>query len=140
MTRLFFLAAFALSLTACFTLKPQTAKAPPAPPAKSVSLGERSVDFRSDHDEFNVGVDDGLFRSLYFVVEKNDIEIQNLTVVYGNGEREKIGTRLVFTEGSRSRLVDLRGGERRISSILFNYKTIGEWQDGKAHVIVYGVR
>jgi hypothetical protein len=137
MTKLFFLAAFALSLTACFTLKPQAAL---TPPPKSVSLGERTVDFRADHDEFNVGIDDGLFKSLYFVVEKNDIEIQNLTIVYGNGEREKIGTRLVFTEGSRSRLVDLRGGERRITSILFNYKTIGEWQDGKAHVTVYGVR
>ena len=35
------------------------------------------------------------------VVEKNNIEIVNIVVVYGNGEREKFGTRLVFREGSR---------------------------------------
>jgi hypothetical protein len=137
MKKLLVLAAFAMSLSACFTLTPRP---PLTPPANSVALGERTVDFRADHDEINVGNADGLFRSLYFVVEKNDIELLNLTIVYGNGEREKIDMRLMFNEGSRSRLVDLQGGKRRIQSIQFNYRTVGTWQDGKAHVIVYGVR
>jgi hypothetical protein len=73
-------------------------------------------------------------------VEKNDLELFNLVVIYENGERQGIETRLIFNEGSRSRLIDLVGGERRIKSIQFTYRTIGTWQEGKARVVVYGVR
>ena len=67
-------------------------------------------------------------------------EVFNLVVVFGNGEREKIDTRLVFREGSRSRLIDLPGGKRQIRTIQFSYKTVGRWYDGRARVVVYGVR
>jgi hypothetical protein len=48
--------------------------------------------------------------------------------------------RLIFNEGSRSRLIDLNGRERRINSIQFTYRTLGSWQEGKARVVVYGVK
>jgi hypothetical protein len=133
MKKILVLAAFALSITACvsFTV---------APPAGSVMLGERMVDFKSDHDVINVSSAEGLFRSLYFVVEKNDLEVFNLLVVYGNGEKEKLDVRLMFKAGSRSRTVDLHGDQRRIESIQFTYRTVGAWREGKARMIVYGVR
>ena len=109
-------------------------------PTGSISLGERFVAFRGDHDVVNVGPYDGAFRSLYFVVEDNDVEITNFVVTYGNGERERFDTRLVFTRGERSRYLELRGGERHIRSIAFTYRTAGEWRNGRAHVRVYGVR
>jgi hypothetical protein len=58
----------------------------------------------------------------------------------GNGERERLDTRLIFDAGSRSRLLDLQGGQRRIRSIQFTYRTLGDWQDGRARIMVYGVR
>jgi hypothetical protein len=126
------LVAFALFVSACMTVVAQ--------PEGSVMLGERMVDFRADHDVISVGNYEGFFRAISFQVEKNDIELFNLVVVYGNGEREKIGTRLVFHEGSRSRVVDLPGGKRRIKSIQFTYKTVGTWAEGRARVLVYGVK
>jgi hypothetical protein len=109
-------------------------------PAGSVTLGERFVPFRGDHDVIEIGPYDGRFRSLYFVVQDNDIEITSFVVTYSNGERERFDTRLVFDRGTRSRTVMLRGGERRIRNIDFTYRTIGDWRDGRAHVQVYGER
>jgi len=132
MRKFLLLAAAALSVASCMT-------APPAP-KENVLLGERVVNFRADHDVIAVGSYEGYFRSLFFRVEKNDIEIFNLVIVYGNGERQMLETRLIFKEGSRSRLIDFAGGKRRIQTIQFTYKTVGNWEDGRARVVVYGVR
>jgi hypothetical protein len=131
MKKMLVLAAFAVSLSACVTV---------LQPSGSVVLGERTVDFRADHDVIGVGPYEGFFRSLNFQVEKNDVEIFNIVVVYGNGEREKIDTRLVFREGSRSRIIDLHGGKRRIQSIQFTCRTVGEKHEGRARVVVFGLR
>ena len=124
----------ALSVSACVTV------VAPVGPAGSVFLGERMVAYTADHDVIGVGRYEGAFRSIAFQVEKNDVEIFNLVVVYANGEREKIGTRLIFREGTRSRLIDLHGGKRHIQSIQFTYKTVGTWKEGRARVIVFGVK
>jgi hypothetical protein len=132
MRKLLLLAAVALTMTSCVT--------PPPAPKGNVLLGERVVSFRADHDTIAVGNYEGYFRSLFFRVEKNDIELFNLVIVYGNGEKQMLETRLVFKEGSRSRLIDFVGGKRRIQTIQFTYKTVGTWEDGRARVVVYGVR
>jgi len=123
-------AAAAVVLASCMTVMP----------TDRVLLGERVVNFRGDHDVVQVGRYEGNFHSMVVVVEKNDVEIFNIVVVYGNGEREKFGTRLVFREGSRSRDLQFAGGQRKIRTIEFTYKTVGNWQDGRARVLVYGVR
>jgi hypothetical protein len=135
MKKILFLAAVALSVMSCMSVP-----GPVLAPSGSVLLGERSVDFKADHDVIGVGAYNGTFRSLSFVVEKNDIELFNLVIVYGNGEREKFATRLIFREGTRSRILDLHGGKRVIRSIQFTYRTVGNWAEGKARVAVYGVR
>jgi hypothetical protein len=112
----------------------------PMIPSDRVLLGERSVDFKADHDVIPVGAYEGLFKSLVFVVEKNDVEIFNIVLTYGNGERQKIDTRLVFSADSRSRVIQFDGGKRRIKTIAFTYKTVGNWAAGKARVVVFGVR
>ena len=150
MRKILFLAAVALSVTSCvgtpWTTTASSDRNTQAraegsqPPRDSVLLGEQDVDFKVDHDKIDVKRHNGSFRSLFFLVEKNDMELFNLVVIYENGERQGIETRLTFNEGSRSRLIDLVGGERRIKSIQFTYRTIGTWQEGKARVVVYGVR
>lgn len=112
----------------------------PRAPKESVLLGEQDVDFKVDHDTINVRNHEGSFRALYFSVEENDIELFNLVVDFGNGEKQMINSRLIFREGSRSRLIDLNGRDRRIKSIQFTYKTVGTWRGGKARVVVYGVK
>ena len=132
-------AAAAVLLASCMTV----AVAPGArggPSPARVLLGERIVAFKADHDVVQVGRYEGNFRSLIIVVEKNDIELYNVVVVYGNGERDKFKTRYVFRGGTRSRDMQFAAGQRRIRAIEFTYKTVGDWQDGRARVLVYGVR
>jgi len=130
--KLLFLALGSLLISSCMT--------GPAVPRDAVVLGERTVPFKGDHDVIQVGGYEGFFKSLFFVVEKNDVQIFNLVVTYGNGEKERFDTRLSFSADSRSRSLPFDGGKRRIRSIAFTYKTSGNWVDGRARVIVYGVR
>ena len=109
-------------------------------PAGSVVLGERTVDFHADHDVIQVGTYEGWFKSIGFWVERNNIEVFNLVITYGDGERQKIDTRLIFNEGTRSRLIPVEWGKRRIKTIAFTFKTVGSWFEGRARVVVFGVK
>jgi hypothetical protein len=111
-----------------------------AAPRGAVFLGERSVDFRADHDVIQVGRYDGFFRSLVFEVERNNIEIFNIVVTYGDGQRERLDTRLVFDAGMRSRAIRFEGGRRKIRSVAFEFRTVGSWLEGRARVRVLGLR
>ena len=103
-------------------------------------MGERTVDFHGNHDVITVGNYEGWFKNIGFWVEKNNIEIFNLEVTYGDGQKQRFETRMVFDAGTRSRLIHLEGERRRISSISFDFKTVGFWLLGKARVVVYGVK
>ena len=129
-----------LALLALVSILLSSCMSGPAVPKDAVVLGERTVAFKADHDVIQVGAYEGFFRSLFFVVEKNDIQIFNLVVTYGNGEREKLDTRLNFTADSRSRSITFDGGKRRIRTIAFTYKTVGSWVDGRARVVAYGIK
>ena len=129
-----------LTLLALVSVLLSSCMSGPAIPRDAVMLGERTVAFKADHDVIEVGTYEGFFRSLFFVVEKNDIQIHNLVITYGNGERERFDTRLNFSADSRSRSLTFDGGKRRIRTIAFTYKTVGNWIDGRARVVVYGVK
>jgi hypothetical protein len=67
-----------LALSACVSL-----------PHGSVFLADQSVPFKGQQGRVDIGDYDGWFRALFFKVERNDVEIFNMVVTYGNGEREK---------------------------------------------------
>lgn len=148
MKKLLFFGAVALSVTACMgtpwvvtASSDRTARSDePRAPKDSVMLGEQEVDFKVDHDRISVRDTEGSFRALFFVVEKNDIELLSLVIDFERGESQRIDTRLAFIEGSRSRMIDLDGRQHRITSIQFTYRTVGTWREGKARVVLYGVR
>jgi len=125
------LTVMALALVSCVSM--------PGPPKGAVFLGERTVGFKAERDRIPVGRYEGRFNSLFFEIERNNLEMFDMVVIFENGQKEKIGTRLVFDEGTRSRVIALEGGERRIRAIEFAYKTSGTWLNGKARILVYGV-
>lgn len=55
-----------------------------------VRLGDRHVGFISDHDTIQVGRHDGRFKRLKLIVRKNDIDLNSIKVLFGNGEVEDI--------------------------------------------------
>ncbi len=101
-----------------------------------VKLGEREVTGKLDRDTITVGANDGTFSKLAVVVEQSDLELLDLEIVFGNGERHSPRLRHVFKEGSRSRVLDLPGTKRVIKAIELKYKNIAG--GGAARVAVYG--
>jgi hypothetical protein len=84
-------------------------------------LGERTVNGSVDHDVIPVGRDDGRFRELMIVVERAPVEIYDLIVTFGNGERYEPRTRLVFGRDTTSRNIDLPGNTRFVRRVDFRY-------------------
>ncbi len=100
----------------------------PARPAEAhamrdgyVYLGERWVNGAADHDAIHVGKRDGRFTSVMAVVENAPVEIYDMVITFGDGERWAPGTRLVFGPDSTTRNIDLPGGARFIRRVDFRY-------------------
>jgi hypothetical protein len=86
-----------------------------------VFLGERTVNGGVDHDVIHVGRRDGKFHEVMIVVERAPVELFDLIVTLGNGERYEPHTRLVFGRDSTSRSIDLPGSARYIQRVDFRY-------------------
>jgi hypothetical protein len=114
------------------------AAAPGAPAVEGwTHLGSRTVEFRADRDVISA-VGDGAFRQVRFQVDKGDLEMFDVRIVFANGERYSPPTRLVFGENSHSRVIDLPGTVRVIRRIEFRYRSIAGGGEGRAVVHAYG--
>ncbi|HEU4731910.1 MAG TPA: hypothetical protein VFT22_28640 [Kofleriaceae bacterium] len=113
----------AVSLCACVVHEARPARPAEAHATRSgfVYLGERTVNGSLDHDVIHVGRADGQFHEIMIVVERAPVEIYDLVVTFGNGERFEPRTRLVFGPDSTSRNIDLPGRARYIRRVDFRY-------------------
>jgi hypothetical protein len=87
-------------------------------------LGERRVGFISDHDTISVGRHDGKFKRLKLRVKDNDIELDSVKIVFGNGEVEDFPFRQRIRAGGESPTIDLRTpwrDGRFIKEVLLHY-------------------
>jgi hypothetical protein len=92
-----------------------------APRGDWVKLGERWVDGTHDRDVITVGAREGRYRQIMFAVEHSALEMYDVTVTFGDGERFSPPTRHVFGAETRSRVIDLPGAARVIRSVEFRY-------------------
>ncbi|QQY81698.1 hypothetical protein JJL45_12295 [Tamlana sp. s12] len=107
---------------------------------KWVNLGTTHANHTADHDRINVPGPYDYYRKLKFKVRDSPLNIQRMIVTYdGGGAPEKIETRFSIPKNGESRVIDLRGGKRKLRSIEFWYDTKGIL-NGKADVTVYGLR
>ncbi len=74
-----------------------------------VRLGDRKVGFISDHDVIHVGRHDGKFKRLKLIIRRNDIELNSIKVLFGNGEVEDIVFQRKLREGGEA-VIDLPHG------------------------------
>jgi hypothetical protein len=100
-------------------------------------LGERWVDGRVDRDVIHVGRREGRFRRLQLVVEHSALEMYDVRIVFGDGSVYSPPTRIVFSPGSKTRVIDLPGGARAIRRVEFAYGNLPG--GGRAQVEVWGV-
>jgi len=99
-------------------------------------LGEAWVNGGSDRDKIHVGRDDGRFRAIRLKAEHSALELYDLVITFGDGETFSPTTRVVFSEGQWSRVIDLPGRERVIRNIEFRYGNLPG--GGKAQLEVWG--
>lgn len=89
-----------------------------------VLLADRHVGFISDHDTIVVGHRDGKFKRLKLLVRGNDIELNSIKIVFGNGEIEDLPFNHHIRAGGESPTIDLRTpwrDGRYIKEVLLHY-------------------
>ena len=96
-------------------------------------LGSRKVSLRGEKDTISVK-EDGKIRSFLFAPSGGSIEVYDIVVHFGNGEKYSPKTRLKFGANSKSRNIDLPGKSRRVLKIDFYYKS----KNKGAKIHVYG--
>lgn len=102
-------------------------------------LGCVEVGRRPDRDIIRVGRREGRFQAIRLTVEGNDIRLQDVTVVYGNGRPDELRVREELREGSQTRAIGLKGDNRFIAQIeITSQRDFRGRGRGPATVCVYG--
>ena len=90
-------------------------------------LGERVVTDRNDHDTIRVTGARGTFTAVKFEVRRHAVDFHRVVIHFGNGEDQKVDLRHSIPAGGETRVIDIDGADRVITSIDFWYdaKTLG---------------
>lgn len=102
-------------------------------------LGESKVNFLRDRDQVDV-ISSNRFTALRFKVEKRDIRLNGLNVVYQNGDKLAPVIDDVIVADQYSRDIELGPEGKAIRSVDFNYRTTGNLLKGRGNVLVFGKR
>jgi hypothetical protein len=101
-------------------------------------LGCRSVGFLIDHDTIKVGRHEGRFKAIRLEVTGNTVYMNDLKVIYANGEPDDIPVRAEIKAGSQTRPLDLKGFDRAIREVNMTYRAKPNFK-GFAKVCVWGL-
>jgi hypothetical protein len=103
-------------------------------------LGTVQANHNADHDVIYVKGPYDFFRRIKFKVTDAPLNMMRMVVRYDDGGLpENIETRMDIPKGGESRIIDLKGGKRKLKSIEFWYNTKGMF-DGKADVTLLGIK
>ena len=102
-----------------------------------VFLGQTEVNGQRDFDRIIVGRAEGRFDSIQLRVQGAPVEFYRVVVNYANGTNEEIVLRDRIPAGGQTRVLDLRGDNRVISSIDFRYAQGHGWPRFHPRVSVY---
>ncbi|HEU0058892.1 MAG TPA: hypothetical protein VFR19_03360 [Hyphomicrobiaceae bacterium] len=111
------------------------ALAPTAAQARWERLGCQKVGFIADKDVIRVGRGEGRFKSIRLQVSGNKVYMDDLKVIYANGEPDDIPVRSEIRAGGQTRPLDLRGERRAIKEIEMKYRSQPNFK-GQATVCV----
>ena len=94
----------------------------PALAEKWTLLGQRHVTDRAEKDSVEVTASEGVFDAIQIRVKRSAVRFYDVTVVYGAGTSDDLEVRDVIPAGGKSRVLDLRGGNRVIKRVNFAYE------------------
>jgi len=103
-------------------------------------LGTTQAKFSADHDAIIIKGPFDYFRKLKFKVTDAPLNMIRMVVTYDDGGLpENIAIRHNIPQGGESRVIDLKGGRRKLKSVQFWYDTKG-FLKGKADVTLFGIK
>ena len=103
-------------------------------------LGHTQAKFSADHDAIYIAGPYDFFRRLKFKVTDAPINMVRMIVRYDDGGApENIDIRFNIPQGGESRIIDMRGGRRKLKSVEFWYDTQGIL-NGRADVTLFGLK
>ena len=103
-------------------------------------LGTVQARFTADHDVIYVAGPYDYFRRLKFKVTDAPLNLVRMIVRYDDGGApENVDVRFNIPQGGESRVIDLRGGRRKLKSVEFWYDTQGIL-NGRADVTLFGLK
>lgn len=100
-------------------------------------LGLRKVNKSFDRDEIIVTAAEGSFNALKVQVKYRAITMYDMKVHYRNGSVEDVKLRVFIPAGGESRVIDLRGGKRIITKVVFRYETKAD-RGKRAEIRLFG--
>jgi hypothetical protein len=101
-----------------------------------VLFGSQTVGFGVDRDVIRVGAEVGKFDKIRIRVLDNDIFLNEMKVVYANGESETLAVAADVKQNTRTKWFNLKG-DRFIKEIQLVYRARPNFR-GQAHVEVFG--
>jgi hypothetical protein len=107
-----------------------------ATPGGDVLFGAQYVGFLRDRDVINIGPEIGKFSKIRLRVLDNDIHINEMKIVYANGESDTLAINTDIPKNSRTNWIDLRG-DRFIKQIELVYRSRPSF-NGQARIEVFG--
>ncbi|MBA2500865.1 MAG: hypothetical protein H0V30_14160 [Chitinophagaceae bacterium] len=102
-------------------------------------LGESKVNFVRDRDEIDVRSTND-YTALRFMVEKKDVRVNYLRVVYVNGDVLEPLIDDIIGAGQQSKIIELSREGQRIDRVEFKYRSTGNILKGRATVLLVGRR
>jgi hypothetical protein len=105
---------------------------------KGQKIGETTVDFKTEKAVIPISTS-GNFKSLSIIATNAPVHIDDITVVYENGDPENIPIRYDFKTGIASRAINLDNNQRKIKEVDIAYKTVFNRKDSTAHIEIWGL-
>jgi len=102
-------------------------------------LGEQKVNFVRDRDGVKV-FNNTTYTAIRFKVENREVRINELNVVYQNGDKLNPVIDDVIAADQYSRIIGLTPEGKNIRSVDFRYRTTGNVLKGRANVLIFGKR
>lgn len=94
-------------------------------------LGEKSVNYKTERDVIRAG-GRGTFSKLKIHVKGNAVDFDKVIVKFANGSSQELKIRQVIQAGGETREIDLRGNKRVIKEIVFYYKSVKSYGNGRS--------
>ncbi len=102
-------------------------------------IGETKVNFVRDRDQIRV-MSNNRYTAIRFRVEKKDIILKDLNIVYQNGDKLAPLIDEQLSAGQNSRDIELGADGKYVSSVEFSFRSTGSLLKGRAKILVFGKR